>query len=349
MMQLFTPYKSTVAEQIKKSFSSKEDIYAKVSPWGKDAAEKFSSFATQGKLIRGGLVLFGGEIFGSKSEKDLAKAGAAIEIMHSSLLIHDDIMDNDALRRGQPSIYKQYEQMAKRLGRDNAEHIGVSLGICAGDLGYFLAWEIIGQITHTNQRIIMQKIAHEVSLVGIAQMQDVASFNGNDLNEEQILHMYQYKTGRYSFSMPLAVGALLADQPASVIKDLEEFGEKVGVLFQLADDKLGLFGSPEQTGKMVGSDIKENKQTLYRALLFQHATPSEKEELIRLFGNHDIMHRDIQYIHMLIKKYDIDTALETLCYTYDSEAKTIITKLPITDKYKLYLSELVTYIQTRNQ
>lgn len=349
MMQLFTPYKSPVVEQIKKAFADKKDAYAEVSPWGKDAAKKFSLFATQGKLIRGCLVLFSGEMFGTKINEDLAKAGAAIEIVHSSLLIHDDIMDNDALRRGQPSIYKQYEQMAKRLGRDNAEHTGVSLGICTGDLGYFLSWEIIGQIIHKNQQKIMQKVSHEVSLVGIAQMQDVTTFDGKDLEEKQILHMYQFKTGRYSFSLPLAVGALLADQPESVIKDLEEFGEKVGILFQLADDKLGLFGSPEQTGKMVGSDIKENKQTLYRALLFKHAVDTEKEELIRLFGNHDIMQRDIQYIHTLIKKYDIDTVIEKLSCKYDNEAKMIITKLPVIDKYKVYLNELVTYIQTRNQ
>lgn len=349
MIHLFTPYTKKITKQIADALAEKQQGYEQVSPWGKDSAERLTNFATQGKLIRGALVLFSSEMFKSPVKKDAVTAAAAIEMIHSSLLIHDDIMDNDPLRRGQPSIYKQYEAMAKQLGRNDAEHVGISLGICVGDIGYFLAWEMLGEITHKKQKEVMRKIAHEVSLVGVAQMQDVTAYDGEKLDRERILHMYQFKTGRYSFSLPLAIGALLANQSDEVIKQLERFGETVGILFQLADDNLGLFGTPEKTGKMVGSDIKENKQTLYRAMLFQHASDAEKKKLTHLFGNQNINESDIAYIHTLVGKYAIDEEIRTLCKTIDTEAQSIIKQLPITNHYKEMLSQLVIFIQTRNK
>jgi geranylgeranyl diphosphate synthase, type I len=349
MLDIFTPHIQLLRKQITNSLAKKQKNYAEVNPWGQDVSERFSQFATQGKLIRGSLVCFSQELFGGKVDANAVSAGAALEILHSSLLIHDDIMDNDVLRRGQPSIHKQYEQLVSNVHKKNAAHIGISLGISAGDFGYFLAWEMLGQIKHPQQQKIMQKIAHEVGLVTIAQMQDVSSHGGKVLDQASILGMYQYKTGRYSFSLPLAVGALLANQPAQVIKRLERFGEAVGILFQLADDRLGIFGTPEQTGKSVGSDIKENKQTIYRALLFHHASPSEKATLQKLFGSSNITSKNLQFIHSMITKYAIDGEIEQLCKSYAEEAQSIIGTLPIAEKHKATISALVQYIQTRNK
>lgn len=349
MIYIFSKYTKPIVEELESAFMSRKKQYGEVSPWGEDAATKFTNFASQGKLIRGGLVLFSLEMFNSKVSKDSLRAAAAIEIIHSSLLIHDDIMDNDSLRRGKPSIYKQYESMATALDKEHARHIGISLAICAGDLGYFVAWEVLGKIEHDNQKKINQKISHEISLVGIAQMQDVTTFNGESLNEQQILQMYQYKTGRYSFSLPLAVGALLANQSDEVIVKLERLGEIVGILFQLSDDKLSLFGVPEQTGKMIGSDIKEDKQTLYRALLYKNVSSEEKQKLQKMFGNNAITDDDIAYIHSLIKTYAIDSEIENLCVKYKKESEEIIRTIPIQESYKETLRELVSFIITRNK
>jgi geranylgeranyl diphosphate synthase, type I len=349
MIHLFEKYKQPIITQIEEAFSARKKHFASINPWGEDTATKLGDFATQGKVIRGGLVLFSLEMFDTKISNDALLSAAAIEIIHSSLLVHDDIMDHDELRRGKPSIYKQFQSQATSLGKEHAEHIGVSLAICAGDLGYFVAWELLNGIQHTNQRKINQKISREISLVGIAQMQDVTTYDGKSMNEQQILHMYQYKTGRYSFSLPLAVGGLLADQSEEVINKLERLGEIVGILFQIADDNLGLYGSPEQTGKLIGSDIKENKQTLYRALLYSQASPEDLHKLARLFGNQNITSTNIVYVRSLVQKYKIDTYIEDLCTTYTKESEEIIQTLPIKDDFKKTLLDLVTFIITRNK
>lgn len=349
MIHIFEKYTQPIINQIEEAYAARKKQYAFVNPWGEDTATKLSAFATQGKVIRGGLVLFSVDMFGSEVSKDALLSAAAIEMIHSSLLIHDDIMDNDEMRRGNPSIYKQFETKAASIGSENAKHVGISLAICAGDLGYFVAWELLNTIEHTNQRKINQKISHEISLVGIAQMQDVTTYDGKPLNEQQILHMYQFKTGRYSFSLPLAVGGLLSDQPEKVIDKLERLGEIVGILFQIADDNLGLYGSPKQTGKLIGSDIKEDKQTLYRALLYSNASTEDIGKLTAIFGNQNITSNDITYVHSLVQKYKIDAYIEDLCATYTKESEDIIYTLPIKDDFKKTLLELVTFIITRNK
>lgn len=348
-MDLFSKYKQPLIEEIENAFAEHRQEYASVNPWGATAADMLSQFATQGKLIRGSLVLFASEMFGGGVSKDVLRIGAALEILHSSLLIHDDIMDNDLFRRGQPSIHNQFEALVKEKEVYNSKHTGVSLAICTGDIGYFLAWELVGYTVHPEHRAISQKIAHEVSLVGIAQMQDVSAADGLVVDEKQILHTYMYKTGRYSVSLPLAIGAMLTNQDKKVIELLECFGEKVGVLFQLTDDTLSLFGKQEDTGKLNGSDIKENKKTIYRALLFSSADTEETKQLEQIFGNTDLEQKDIVVVHDLIEKYRINEEVSKLCKQYEEEAQAVILDLPITEDYKKQLNMFVGALSTRNR
>lgn len=338
-------YRKLLVLEIDAAFARNRKIYTEINPWGKETADRLGAFGTKGKLIRGSLVLFSSEMFGTNASKDTIKAAAAIEIIHSSLLVHDDIMDNDSLRRGQPSMHKQFETIAKSQKHISPPQIGVSLALCAGDVGFFLAWEILGKLQNPRFHDVLQKIGREISLVAIAQMQDVAPYANITLTEKDILHKYQYKTGRYSFSLPLAVGAILADQSPPIIRKIELLGEHLGIIFQLSDDMLGLFGTSEQTGKIIGSDVKENKQTLYKALLFQKASPEEIKKLNRLFGNSEVKRKDIVYIQTLIMTYAIDKDINNLSEKYAQKARKIIVDLPIESIYKSHLKELLQHLQ----
>jgi geranylgeranyl diphosphate synthase type I len=225
-----------------------------------------------------------------------------MELFQSGLLVHDDIMDRDNLRRGMPSIFQQYAEAAARERFADPQRTGEALGICAGDVAYFLAFELLSRMSAEPMvlRDVLALCAGELTAVGIAQMQDV-SWGGSNrgVEDDEVLRMYTWKTGRYSFSLPLMVGALIGGAPADACGELERLGECLGLLFQIHDDELGLFGSEQELGKPVGSDVREGKKTLYYARLMASASPVEKERLAGIFGNPAGTEEDLDYVRSL--------------------------------------------------
>ena len=263
----FDPLRERISDALRQFFREKRDELARVNPLGRDAAERLVEFTLRGKMIRGCLVHLGWSIGGAGTvapdaeAASVVAAGAAMELFQSGLLVHDDIMDRDVVRRGLPSIFQQYAQMAGRDGHADPAHVGQAQGICAGDVACFMAFELLSRVRAPALGEVLALCARELSAVGIAQMQDVAWGASKDgVKVDDILTMYRYKTGRYSFALPLAAGALIAGAAPDVREKLETCGESLGLLFQIRDDDLGLFGDEKELGKPVGSDIREGKE-----------------------------------------------------------------------------------------
>lgn len=347
METYFRRYKPSLVHTIHELLAKETLSFHDVNPWGPDALDKLENFVDKGKLIRGCLVLLSAELFGKRPTKTTLQVASAIELLHSGLLIHDDIMDNDTMRRGSKSIHMQYEHHAQTYSIAKPKEVGVNLGMCLGDLGFFLAMNIVSNLP--NQQKILQKISHEISFVTIAQMQDVASFQGKQLREQDIRNTYLYKTARYSFSLPLAIGAMLTKQSAGTIKRLEHLGESIGLVFQIQDDMLGLFGNPTKTGKHVGTDIRENKQTLYRSILFQRVSANEKQKLTTIFGNAYCSDADITFVQEQTTAYGITDEMKTRCAIYKQAAEKDVHKLPISERKKTVLRALLHFVLTRKQ
>lgn len=316
-----------------------------------DVLTRLADFATKGKLIRGIAVLLAYEMYTGKINNDALYAAAAIELTHSSLLIHDDIMDNDYTRRGTATMFSQYANTQKDTIKDSLFY-GQSMGICAGDIGFFLAFELLSKISTEQEllRKVMNIFAQELQYVGAAQMFDFHYGQTSDEpTQEEILAVYRYKTGRYTFSLPFTTGALLAGAPQEEIKTLDALGEHLGVLFQIHDDYLGVFGTEEKTGKPVGSDIRENKKTLLRQMVLQYASPSEKQRLAPIYGNKNCTHEQLQYVQNLCKTYNILALLQEKKHSYTQQTYLYIDALTIADNFKKLLYDLVKYISNRDQ
>ncbi|MEE8440611.1 MAG: polyprenyl synthetase family protein [Spirochaetia bacterium] len=258
-----------------------------VSSWAPDFRTRLIEFSTRGKLIRGSLVAAAAEAFDYKPTADLYDVAAAVELTQSFLLIHDDIMDQDAVRRGQPSVFEQYRRMGEESGCADTQRFGESMGICAGDIAMLLAFEAVAatSLDPELRTELMRRIAAGIADVAIAQMADV--FNGHrpdHATEEEILAVYRYKTGRYTFSLPLCLGALIANAPLDEVEDLGRWGELQGTIFQIRDDQLGLMEDGEDTGKPAGSDIGADKQTLHRLKLLTAAKGTRWEHVPSYFG-----------------------------------------------------------------
>lgn len=289
-------------------FSRKSQEMHGIGVWGSDVGLRLHEFTAGGKMIRGALVLLGGDLFSRDRDGEELKLAAAVELLQSALLIHDDIMDRDTLRRGGESVHAQYTRLGTALGVTETERFGESLGICAGDVAIFSAFELIASLEVPGPTLaaVTAMCSREMTLVGAAEMQDVTfGHSGSPASEGEVRLLYLYKTGRYTFSLPLALGGMLAGAGEATVEALARVGDRMGILFQLKDDEIGLFGAPRETGKPNGRDIAEGKQTLYQVRLLQAANESQRARLSRILGNRQASERDIAYVRRLVEELGV--------------------------------------------
>lgn len=313
-------------------------------PFYADTLNRLYTFSTSGKMLRGVFILLIYSFI-----KDLTKenksyhAAAAIELIQSALLIHDDIIDNDEVRRGNKTIFAQYNDYAKEQQYSESSIYGRNLGICVGDIALFTAFDLLANCS--NDTLIVKKLsqlfARETHLVAIGEMIDVdMAANSKEPTVEQIQEMYKLKTARYSFSLPFEAGAILAEVPEDVTKKLARLGENTGILFQIHDDWLGLYGTEEQIGKPIGSDIREKKKTIYRSLLYK-SLPKEDKSKLDTFS--------IDQVHSLLTQYNIVEQADTYKQCYEKESQDIIETLPFNKEQKELLLELVDLVTSRTK
>ena len=292
-------HKKIVDEQLISYLTERKAKLSQINIWGGDSIDRLLPFVTSGKTTRGSLAVYIYSLFRKNLPPSIYKAAAALELYHSGLLIHDDIMDRDNLRRGKPSIWEQYS----RASHDT--HIGISQAINAGDLCFFMAQELLSDMN------ILSLVSRELQPVVIAQMQDVVSGKGQSLSKDEVLSLYRYKTARYTFSLSMAVGATIVKTTADNVTLLMRLGESMGLLYQIRDDELSIEGDSAVTGKPVGSDEKNAKQTL--------ATLLDSEEL-----------NDLKTSLLEHSDHEIDL-------------------LPIAGQHKEELTHLVRYCLTRDK
>ena len=211
-------------------------------------AVRYSLFAG-GKRLRPALVLGAAEVVCGKDIVALS-AACAIEMIHTYSLIHDDLpsMDDDDLRRGQPTSHKVY---------------GEATAVLAGDALLTMAFDVAAEAGRTD---VIEEIARAAGVAGMVggQQRDMEA-EGKSLSLEALKKIHWSKTGAL-IRVSLQVGALLADASSEQLEALTQYGEHLGLAFQIVDDILDVVGSPEKMGKPVGSDATNAKST-YPALL----------------------------------------------------------------------------------
>ncbi|MBN2403527.1 MAG: polyprenyl synthetase family protein [Spirochaetes bacterium] len=346
----------TYSEQIKKQFSlfldEKGKYFNNINKWGMDITHRLKQFSKNGKMIRGSVVLFTQEMFGKKADIESIKVAVAIELFHAGLLIHDDIIDKDDLRRGEMSVHYQYTGDAIAENMPDPHQFGISMGICAGDISFFIGFELLSGliIDLTSKEKIMRLFFSEFTAVGLGQMQDI--YFGQSMNEpceDDIFRLYLYKTARYTFSLPFMLGGMLAGISDQELKKLEKLGEYLGLIFQLKDDELGLFGTKDDFGKPIGSDIKENKKTLYHLYLLQYASVPEQTRLKSIFGKSNISVDSINYVHELVRKYKIKDIIDNKVNEYKTHGEEIINGMSVDNLYKSRLNEIMDFSLNRTK
>lgn len=351
-MDFFKRKKESVADFIDAFLQEKKEAFSHVNSWGKDALTRLAPFVKSGKMIRSGLVCLGYEVCKGETSSAIFPAAAAVEFIQTALLVHDDIIDRDNYRRGYPSLYFQYTQRGKEEGVVEPDHFGQGMAICLGDIGFFLAFELFSalNVARATKQSILQLWSQELCYVGLAQMQDL--YFGEvlkDISAEDILQLYLYKTARYSFSLPLKTGAILADGGQRLSASLEKCGQAFGLLFQLKDDELGLFGTEKELGKPVGSDLKECKKTLYYHYLKQKAGDRDVERFESICGKDSLSFSMVQEVLDMVKKYGVDKIIAQRMDELQLELEKEIATLEVPDEYRDVFYELLDFSLKRKK
>jgi len=229
-----------------------------------------------GKRFRPALLVAGYRAASERAALEPAlDAGVALELLQAYLLIHDDWMDGDLVRRGGPAVHAQ---LAKRF---RSEQKGHASGILAGDYASAVALEALSQV-EMKGKVALSALAcfAEMQLDAIAGQQ--LDLIGGNYDVELA---YQLKTGSYTVRGPLRLGAILASASPRTLRALDRFALPVGVAFQLRDDLLSAFGDPKRTGKPLGSDLRAGKRTALLACGLKLARGKDLRTLKHAVGN----------------------------------------------------------------
>jgi geranylgeranyl diphosphate synthase type I len=242
-----------------------------------DALDGF--IATGGKRLRPAFCYWGAVAAGARGdETTLLDMCAALELLHAFALIHDDVMDGSATRRGAPALHVGFASRhahADWLG-ESRRH-GEGLAILAGDLAFVLADSLVDHSPPEARRLWHQL---RIELVA-GQWVDVVAAATTERSPSLARWVGRYKSGRYTVERPLHLGAALAGD-ARLAGAFSAFGEPLGEAFQLRDDLLGVFGDPSQTGKPSGDDLREGKPTLLLAIATERVPPADRPLLARV-------------------------------------------------------------------
>ena len=231
---------------------------------------------------------------------------AAIEMLHAFALAHDDVMDHSSSRRGEPSIWQRFATFhGDNAWKGDARDFGEAVAILVGDLAHVIADSLIRDLSPD-----VSGIWNELRLeVNIGQYLDVLSGVTRTFDQEGARRILEYKTGRYSVQRPLHLGAAIAGRFEDYCVPFTNFGQPVGVAFQLRDDLLGVFGDEEETGKPVGDDLREGKPTSLVAAAFERADQGQLE-VLKLIGSHDLTSTDISDIQNVIIETEAERVIE---------------------------------------
>ena len=228
-----------------------------------------------GKRSRAALVAVGGRCFGRQSNDALLlEIGAAVEVLHTYFLVHDDWIDGDLVRRGGPSAHAQLRQLYGTA-------LGDAAGVLAGDWGSVVANQWMTSLTLPQRRltkVLAVFAAMQRAAIG-GQLRDLLA------TDSRIEQTYRLKTASYTVEGPLALGALASGAGPRELDVIRKFAEPTGVAFQLRDDLIGLFASPKQTGKPFGSDLRAGKRTAVASHALRVAKGTDKRVIVRAFGN----------------------------------------------------------------
>ncbi len=310
-----------------------EDELAVITPNNLQEASIYLTKAG-GKMLRPSLSLITAEAVGGKRDNAL-KAGSAIELIHTFSLIHDDIMDDDDMRRGMPSVHTVW---------------GEDVAILAGDTLFSKAFEII---INSNQEIntpvqinnALATVADACVKICEGQASDMGFEDRFDVTEDEYMEMIFKKTGAL-IAAATKVGAIMGGASDEVIDAMYEYGRLIGLAFQIQDDYLDLASDEETLGKPIGSDIGKGKMTII-AIRGLSSAGDDSEKLLEILKDDNNSQEDIDLAIEILTKCGAIEYARNLALDSVNQAKEVLEILPDSSS-KQVLSDIADFVLERH-
>ena len=285
-----------------------------------------------GKRLRPVLTLMTAEIFNADYEKSL-NAALSIEVFHNFSLVHDDIMDDAPLRRGNKTVHEKWD---------------VNTGILSGDAMLIMAYQLFESYDSHTFRSLIELFSKTALEVCEGQQYDIDFEKRSDVNIPEYLKMIEYKTA-VLVAAAMKMGAIIADASETDQNSIYEFGKNLGIAFQLQDDYLDAFGNPETFGKQIGGDIIENKKTFLCIKALQQANKSDQKVLLDLYS---LVPNDVEDKIKIIKEIFMSSgaseATKQEIQNYTQKAFNVLENLAVSQEKKNILKQFGEQLMKRN-
>jgi geranylgeranyl diphosphate synthase type II len=285
-----------------------------------------------GKRIRPVLTLMATDIFDGDYKKAIS-AAKAVEIFHNFSLVHDDIMDDAPLRRGNETVHEKWN---------------INTGILSGDAMLILAYQYFEDYEPKIFKALAKLFSKTALEVCEGQQYDVDFETRDDVTIPEYLKMIEYKTA-VLLGAAMKMGAIVAETTEENADLIYNFGLNLGIAFQLQDDYLDAFGNPETFGKQVGGDIIENKKTYLYLKAMEFSNEESKQQLLRFFSIQPQDNTDkIESVKTIFNASGASKATQDAIVNYTEKAFETLEKMNVSEDKKMILRSFGETLMNRN-
>ena len=265
-----------------------------------------------GKRLRPYMVIRSCQILRGKISNAML-AASAVEMVHNFTLVHDDIMDNDEMRHGVPTVHKKF---------------GMSVAILAGDVLFSKAFQIIteSKLSSNATTKLVSRLSKACVDVCEGQLLDVKMAEEKKIpSQTEYITMISKKTAAL-FDVSCAMGAICATNKSNDISNLSSFGKNLGIAFQITDDLIGVMGDPKITKKPVGNDLREGKKSLPILMAIKSAKGKNKKTILKAFGNSKVTRNELNKAVGVIRSLGIEENVRKQALKYAEKAEKSLAK-----------------------
>lgn len=286
-----------------------------------------------GKRIRPILMLLSYNLY-KDNPKDILSAACALETYHNYTLLHDDLMDEAPLRRGQQTVHKKWN--------DNQ-------AVLSGDSMLVLAYERLAKCDAKYLEAVLHLFTETALQIGEGQQYDMEFELRNDVTVEEYIEMIRLKTS-VLLACATKMGAILADASKEDAENLYKFGEQIGLAFQLQDDYLDVYGDAKVFGKKIGGDITSNKKTYMLITAFNQANAEQRTELEKWINKSDFdTEEKIAAVTRLYNEIGVDKLAKEKMDFYYEQGKKFLDAVKLPDERKEALAAYAAEMMKRQR
>jgi len=303
--------------------------------WRNEQGEALDTPEGQGKALRPALCLFGCHALGGDWNKALP-AAAALEFIHNFSLIHDDIQDGDIERRHRPTVWYLW---------------GPGKALVSGDAMHCLAYQTAmglkeKGITQERALRVSQSLVESSLAMIEGQCMDLDFENNLTISQNQYLDMIRRKTGAL-ITCSVQIGALLGSEDPSHEEAFIEYGVRLGRIFQVKDDMLGIWGYEHQTGKSAGNDIRRRKKSYPIVYALENARPKARNEMAAIYQKKSLSEGDVENVLAVLEECGARRQAQSLIEAEASSGLRSLEGLPLHAWAKQEAEELIDFLVNR--